>query len=826
MAADRTDLPDSGRARQRGAAPRPARAAAPPVSRRQAVALVERIAALDERHATLLFQRAADAPPVAEHRPAAAGQVAALVNRLLALEQRLFAPPPAAPQAPPPRAMFEPPHDPHPWPRRSHPDAPPGPDPYDLRPDDSVIPEIARGAAFLARFRLRQQDADFAGARASLAALPPALRPAAPGETPDASIIIPVHGQLGHTLNCLDSLYRHATSARVELIVVDDASPDATAAVLAGLPHLILLRQPGNAGFVASCNAGAAHATGRVIVLLNNDTRVVEGWLDALLARLARRPDAGLVGAKLFNPDASLQEAGGILWRDGSAWNYGRGDDPNRPQYCHAREVDFVSGASIAVPRAIWQDMGGLDPHFAPAYGEDADLALRIRQSGRTVWFEPQARVIHDEGATAGRDLTRGVKAWQTVHTAKLAVRWHARLATHRRNGEAAYFERDRGWHRRALVIDATTPTPQQDAGSVTTVMHLELLQELGFKTWFIPQDNALFQPGPTGALHALGVECLTAPYAVGIEAILRHYGPLFDVVLVFRVGVLEAVLPAIRAHAPQATLLFNNMDLHFLRLRREAELAGDAEGLARAAALQTRELSLMRQTDCTMTPSSFELAEIARLAPDTPARVMPFITPFHGTAVPFAARRDLCFLGGYRHSPNVDAVRWFVRDILPRLWAELPALRFIIAGAHPGPEVRALAGPRVVVTGLVEDLRDVFDATRVFACPLRAGAGVKGKLATAMSYGLPVVTTPIGAEGMDLDDGWHALIAEDAAAFAAACLALYRDAALWQRLSLAGQDKMQRDFSRAAGVRALREGIEVGMGVRLVGKEGSTSFL
>jgi glycosyltransferase involved in cell wall biosynthesis len=195
---------------------------------------------------------------------------------------------------------------------------------------------------------------------------------------------------------------------------------------------------------------------------------------------------------------------------------------------------------------------------------------------------------------------------------------------------------------------------------------------------------------------------------------------------------------------------------------------------------------------------------------------VMPFMTPFHGTSAPFESRRDICFLGGYRHTPNIDAVLWFVRDILPLLLAELPDLRFIVAGAHPGPEIQALARSNVIVTGMVEDLGPMFDATRVFVCPLRAGAGVKGKLATAMSYGVPVVTTPVGAEGMDLKDGYDALIAEDAESFAAACLRAYRDPVVWAGLSLAAQEKVPRDFSREAGLRALRTAIDRGLEVRL----------
>jgi O-antigen biosynthesis protein len=569
-------------------------------------------------------------------------------------------------------------------------------------------------------------------------------------------------------------------------------------------------RQPVNGGFIQSCTTGAAMARGRFVIMLNNDTRVVDGWLNELLDTFATFPNAGAVGSKLFYPDGVLQEAGGIIWRDGSAWNVGRDDDPNRPQYSYARQVDYISGCSLALPMDLWRSLGGFDPLFKPAYCEDGDLCLRVVAAGREVWLQPQSRIVHYEGKTSGTDLTTGAKAHQVINQKRLFLRWRQRLTGHRLNGDTPMLERERSVRKRALIIDATTPTPKQDAGSVTTSLTLRLFHGMGYKAYFVPQDNFLFQPTYTTDLLRQGIECAYAPYDVNFDSYMQRYGALFDVVLVFRVTVLEKVIDTVRQYAPQAPILFNNMDLHFLRMDREARLTGSQEALDAAAAMKVKECDLISRVDCTITPSTFEKEVLAHEVPDAPVIVWPFMFEFYGTEVGFEPRRDIVFLGGYRHTPNVDAVKFFANDVFPLIQAEEPDVRFIIAGANPTDEVLALASDSVIVTGLVDDLRDVFDTSRLLACPLRVGAGVKGKVSTSMSYGLPVVSTTCGAEGMDLIDGEEVLIADDPVAFAQACLRLYRDRDLWERMSQAGMTRVQEKHSLAVGRHVLGDAIEI----------------
>ncbi len=750
----------------------PAHAAAL-VPRADAVSLVERLMDLDQHAFSLSAENRVLREQLAGARPAI-----------------------ATPSAPGGASGLYPGEMPVSWPLLENPDLPiKDLGNYERRPDDDLIEAARNGERFLGAHALLAEAPDYPAAIAALNAAAPRLALIAMDEirAPDVSIIIPVYGQLAYTLNCLDGLLGHASRHRAEIIVVDDASPDGSGALLPGILRIRAHLRAANGGFIAACNEGAALARGRFIVMLNNDTRVLPGWLDGLIDSFTLFPAAGLVGSKLLYPDGTLQEAGGIVWRDGNGWNYGRGHDPNRPAYCHARQVDYISGASIALPADLWRDLGGFDRYYAPAYYEDTDLAFRVRACGRQVWLQPLSRVIHYEGRTSGTDTGSGAKAHQIINRGRFFYRWRETLMRYDNDRASVATARERQVVRRAVLLDDTTPTPRQDAGSNYTLLTMRLFLALGYKLSFVPQDNFLYQPGHTTDLHRVGIETAYAPYYLGTDIYLQRHGALLDVVMVSRMQVLEKVIDELRQFAPQAPVLFNTHDLNFLRMRRAAEVAGDGGMMAAADAMRERELALMRQVDCVVTPSEFEGEILSRLLPEVPTRVLPIMSDLEGTQIGFDERRDVCFLGGYRHPPNVDAVKFFLDQIFPLLKREEPGLRFIMAGANPSAELQALADDDIVVTGMVDDLRDVFDRVRVFVCPLRVGAGAKGKVASAMSYGVPIVSTSIGAEGMGLVDGQTVLLADTPAEFAAACLRLYRDPALWASLSEASLDLVRR---------------------------------
>ena len=624
-------------------------------------------------------------------------------------------------------------------------------------------------------------------------------------ENPTVSIIIPVYGQIEYTLNCLKSLANLPSNTSFEVIVVDDCSPDDTLQKLQAAEGIRILSNEHNLGFIRSCNKGAEVARGEFIVFLNNDTVVLEGWLDTLIATFSNFPRVGLVGSKLLYGDGRLQEAGVILWKDGTGMNFGRLEDPHQPEFNYVREVDYCSGAAIALKRDLFTQIGGFDERYLPAYYEDADLAFAVRQAGYRVLYQPAAQLIHYEGITSGTDIEAGVKSHQAGNRLKFQEKWAEPLARHSPPGASLFIERDRGKRGRILILDETTPTPDQDSGSLDAFLVQKTLTELGYKVVFAP-DNLQLLDGYTQQLQQIGTECLYEPYVPTLKHYLKLHGKAFDFVILNRAQAAHGHINTVRRYCPHAKVIFNTVDLQHLRQAREAALTGSEAIAKQAKRLREIEFELMHKSDMTLVISAAEAELLHLQEPSLRLTVLPYMREIPGCRLPFAERKDIVFLGGFDHSPNVDAVEYFVKEIWPRVHSALPELKFLIIGSKMTPRIKALEShPGVVAVGYVADLAEYFDHCKMTVVPLRFGAGIKGKIGTSASFGVPSVATQIAVEGMGFVNGEHILVADGPAEFADAVIRLYQDEPLWAKLSQAGLDKLTEQYSLTAGKQRLQ---------------------
>ena len=602
-------------------------------------------------------------------------------------------------------------------------------------------------------------------------------------QDPNISIIIPVFNNWSFTYNCLRSLSLHNRGS-CEIIIVDNNSTDETPKLLAAVEGIQVLTNETNEVFVNACNQAAAVAKGNFLIFLNNDTEVSEGWLDAMLAPFAD-DSTGIVGAKLVYPDGSLQEAGGIIWSDGNGCNYGHGDNPDLPQYSYRKSVDYCSGACLMIRHTLWREIGGFDQRFAPAYYEDTDLCFTVRSLNYKVIYQPAARIVHYGGASAGKDLSSGYKRYQDINRLTFIEKWQEVLERdHVLSSAGLYGARERAGDKHIFVIDHNLPMFDRDSGSLRMLRMLQILQDMGYKVSFWP-DQLAYDPRYTRILQDLGIETYYGD--LQFDDFIKAHGNALDVVLMSRPATTKKYLHLVKKYSTAKTI-FDTVDLHYVREQRRLTLE--------VQRWRNLEFFLAEEADITLVVSPTEKDILKDQGFAHKIAVVSNIHSLEPCLKGFEERQGLMFIGSFAHLPNEEGIIWFIDYILPRIKKKIPGIHLTIVGSEPTVRLLGLANESVTVTGYVEDVSEYFNSNRVFVSPLLHGAGVKGKIGQSFSYGLPVVTTSIGAEGMQLTDKLNVLISDSETAFADNVIALYKEKYLWQKLSTNCRQVITEQFS------------------------------
>lgn len=621
-------------------------------------------------------------------------------------------------------------------------------------------------------------------------------------EKPLISIIIPVYNHCAYTFNCLLSLHNNILHHKAEIIVVNDCSTDETAEILEQIKGITVLNNGSNLGYLRSCNKGSEAAKGKFLLLLNNDVQATNDFITPLLHVFDTYNDAGAAGGKLIYPSGLLQEAGVLLFKDAHAMNIGRMDHPDYWMYNFTREVDYCSAALLMVKKEDWNAIDGFDTRYAPAYFEDSDLCLSLKhQLGKKTYYTPFASVIHFEGISSGTDETKGIKQYQQLNKNAFKQKWAPVLQQKPVfNSELLkqhVFINTLSAKKKILLFYPHIPEFDKDSGANRMKHILQILCSLADVYLFTDSYYNNYESVYAKELQQWGCRIIYRHDAASekiftVDELLKES---FDHVWLTGFHLADKYFD--KVYSLNQTIIYDTVDLHYLRFAREEQLNNQPS--KRSQEIKTKELDFIRRAAVTYVVSEVELSLLKELQIGNVHMLSNIHIPVLENGLPFHERKDLLFIGGFHHQPNIDAVKWLKQEIMPLVWQKDAAITVHIVGSSPTDEIKGMQHANFIIHGFVEDVTPYFQKSKLFVCPLRYGAGVKGKIGQALEYNLPVVTTAVGSEGMSMQHGIHCWQADDAQSFADAIVHLYKHEADWNQLHTHAQEALKKFSPQAA---------------------------
>jgi GT2 family glycosyltransferase len=620
-------------------------------------------------------------------------------------------------------------------------------------------------------------------------------------ETPEISIILVLFNRAELTFACLRSLAENYAE-RIEIIIVDNASSDDTSLLLDRLEGARIIRNPENRNFVLGVNQAAREARGEYLLLLNNDAQILPGTLPSTLRTIRSGTNIGAVGGRQVFLDGTLQEAGSIVWRDGSCLGYGRGDNPFAPMYMFRRDVDYCSAAFLLTPRRLWEKLGGFDEAFRPAYYEDSDYCTRLREHGQRVVYDPNSVLLHYEFASSSSS-SRAIDL-QREHQRVFALHHQSSLAKHYPPdlNSILHARMPAGGKPRVLFIDDRVPHAWLGSGFPRAQAILRAIIQQGSFVTFYP--FSVFDEDWSSVYSDMPPEI---EFMIGygpplLEPFLRNRRGYYDTIFISRPHNMKILKPILEAHPDwfeQTNIVYDAEAIFVSREITLRQLTGLPLSAEEADALLQEEVDLASAADCVLAVSDPDGKEFRKHGIELVDVVGHSLEP-SPTPRRFHDRNGFLFVGAIHEeaSPNGDSVIWFLEEILPKIRAELgDDIPFTIAGVNKSERVKELAGPGVRITGYLPDLTELYDTARVFVAPTRYAAGIPHKIHEAAARGVPIVATPLLASQLGWKDGDPFLTAAGADAFARKCVALHNDELLWSNLREAGLARVQKECSK-----------------------------
>jgi len=614
---------------------------------------------------------------------------------------------------------------------------------------------------------------------------------------PEISIVLVLFNRAELTLACLRSIAENYNE-EIEVVIVDNSSSDRTSRLLDRLRGARVFRNESNRHFLAAANQAAAECRGDYILFLNNDAQLVPGALQSALRTIKASPDIGAVGAKIISIGGTLQEAGSIVWQDGSCTGYGRGDDPFAPMYSFRRDVDYCSGAFLLTPRKTWELLGGFDNAFAPAYYEEVDYCMRLWSRGLRVVYEPCAAILHYEfGSSASAEAAMSLQA---RHQQMFAKRHQHVLNERNKPGTESPLEaRSRNAERRVLFIDDSVPHHWLGSGFPRANAFISALLKQGYFITLFPTAGISEPWDVVYSDFPREVEVMMGMGTGLLEAFLRNRKGYYCSLVVSRPHNMERLAPLLQSHPDW----FENVQVIY---DAEALFASRNIGLRKLAgkSMSEREIQNEFAAEVCLTKSAHRVISVSENDRKVfqahgveRVEVLGLCAPPAPGKASFESRTGFLFVGAVHEelSPNGDSLIWFLSEVFPRIRQKLGDIPVTIAGVNKSERIHSLASPPVRIIGYVSSLDELYEQSRVFIAPTRYAAGVPHKVNEAAAHGLPVVATQLLADQL----GWterELAIASDAESFASRSIEIYTDAEKWARLRQAALERVIKECS------------------------------
>ncbi len=631
---------------------------------------------------------------------------------------------------------------------------------------------------------------------------------------PSISIILVLHNRAELTLQCLFSLFIQPFKS-FELIIVDNASHDATSLLLERLQGAKIIRNQENRHFLLGSNQAAREASGEYLLFLNNDAQVLPGSIDSAFKTIRNADDIGAVGGKIILLDGSLQEAGSIVWKDGSCLGYGRGDSPFEPMYMFQRDVDYCSGAFLLTKKELFVKSDGFDEDYKPAYYEETDYCLKLWEMGKRVVYDPNAVILHHEFASS--NSINSAISLQASHRRIFISKHEEKLQSHYLPSQeniliARAVDRSRP---RVLFLDDRVPHSFLGSGYPRAREIILALLEMNCFVTFYPlfafreHWDSVYQDIPNE------VEVMVDYGPDWIDTFLQERMDYYSVIIVSRphnMQILKQSFERILQKSTKPKIVYDAEAIFTMRELAQRKLKGEEVSEEEANELLASELDLARDVDSIISVSLGERKKFNEYGFEN-VRTLGHVLSVEPTHNSFEQRRDILFVGAIHQesAPNADSLLWFAKEVFPKVQSYFNSdIKFIFVGFNTSEKVKDLESEAIKIVGQVSDLTPYYNRSRIFVAPTRFAAGIPFKVHHAAAHGLPIVSTSLIASQLGWQDSLELLVADDSTNFAEQCIKLYSQQTLWETLRNNALERVNKDCSKKVFMDSLRQVIQV----------------